>query len=83
MAPVDPASVVCPCRQHPMVEILINGQAAKTSDILTVYDNQTIEILNTDAEGRLIFTDSIAYARKNVKPDFIMDFATLTSWAAL
>ena len=66
----------------PLVENLINGQAAKTSDILTAYDKQTIEILNTDAEGRLILADSLAYACKNYKPDLVMDFATLTSWAS-
>ena len=65
----------------PLVENLINGQAAKTSDILTAYDKQTIEILDTDAEGRQILADSLAYACKNFKPDIIMDFATLTSWS--
>ena len=66
----------------PLVENLINGQAAKTSDILTAYDKQTIEILDTDAEGRLILADSIAYACKNYKPDMILDFATLSTFAS-
>lgn len=50
-------------------------------DVLTMYDGQTVEMLNADAEGRLILADALAYA-KQYKPALVMDFATLTGAAA-
>lgn len=57
------------------------GQNAITpGDVITMFDGQTVEVLNTDAEGRLILADAIAYADK-YDPEWIMDFATLTGSA--
>ncbi len=50
-------------------------------DIITMYDGTTVEVLNTDAEGRLILGDALAFAKK-YKPELVMDFATLTGAAA-
>lgn len=56
-----------------------NAYAA--DDILTMYDGTTVEVVNTDAEGRLILADAIAYAAKNYNPSLIIDAATLTGAA--
>lgn len=56
-----------------------NAYAA--DDILTMYDGTTVEVVNTDAEGRLILADAIAYAAKNYHPSLIVDAATLTGAA--
>ena len=56
-----------------------NAYAA--DDILTMYDGTTVEVINTDAEGRLILADAIAYAAKNYNPQLIIDAATLTGAA--
>lgn len=61
----------------PSVENLVSGAAYKLNEVFTSYDGQTVEILNTDAEGRLILADALAYARK-FEPDAIIDLATLT-----
>ena len=62
----------------PSSENLINGQAVKPGDIHEAYNSKTVEIVNTDAEGRLILCDSIAYGVEKYKPDFVIDLATLT-----
>ena len=59
-------------------ENMPGGNAVKPGDILTAYNGKTIEVLNTDAEGRLVLADVLAYVEKNYKPDSIIDFATLT-----
>ncbi len=59
-------------------ENLPSGRATKPGDILTAYNGKTIEVLNTDAEGRLILADALSYTEKNYKPDYIVDIATLT-----
>jgi len=56
----------------------IGEKSINPGDIFTSYDGTTVEIRNTDAEGRLILADTAAYAVKKYKPDFIFDFATLT-----
>lgn len=56
-----------------------NAYAA--DDILTMYDGTTVEVVNTDAEGRLILADAIAYAARNFNPALIIDAATLTGAA--
>lgn len=61
----------------PAVENLPSGIATKPGDIVKSMSGQTIEILNTDAEGRLILCDALTYARR-FKPDTIIDVATLT-----
>jgi len=61
----------------PAVENLPSGKATKPGDIVKSMSGQTIEILNTDAEGRLILCDALTYSRR-FKPDTIIDVATLT-----
>jgi leucyl aminopeptidase len=61
----------------PAVENLPSGTAQRPGDIVTAKDGTTIEVLNTDAEGRLILADAIAHAH-TFKPDWIIDQATLT-----
>jgi len=61
----------------PAVENLPSGKATKPGDIVKSMSGQTIEILNTDAEGRLILCDALTYSRR-FKPDAIIDVATLT-----
>ncbi|MBN1380831.1 MAG: leucyl aminopeptidase [Deltaproteobacteria bacterium] len=61
----------------PATENLPGGRALKPGDILKSMSGQTIEVLNTDAEGRLILADALSYAGK-FKPAFIIDLATLT-----
>jgi leucyl aminopeptidase len=62
----------------PLVENLPSGKAAKPGDVVKSYLGKTIEIINTDAEGRLILADAIAYARKAMGASRILDIATLT-----
>ncbi len=59
-------------------ENLVSGRAYKLGDVLTAMDGTTVEINNTDAEGRLTLGDAITYARTKIEPDEIFDFATLT-----
>ena len=61
----------------PAVENLPDGNACKPGDVVTSHSGQTIEILNTDAEGRLILCDALSYAER-YDPDTIIDVATLT-----
>lgn len=60
-----------------MVENMIDGAAYKADDILTTYSGQTVEVYNTDAEGRLTLADALTYATLQ-DPDYIVDAATLT-----
>lgn len=62
----------------PCAENLLGEKAIKPGDILTAYDGTTVEIKNTDAEGRLVLADAISYAVKHYKPEAIIDVATLT-----
>jgi leucyl aminopeptidase len=62
----------------PSTENLISGDAYKPSDILTSMSGKTVEIGNTDAEGRLILADAVTYAKKYFDPKVIFDLATLT-----
>ncbi|MEZ5987982.1 MAG: leucyl aminopeptidase [Planctomycetota bacterium] len=59
-------------------ENLPDGKAQKPGDIVTAMNGKTIEVLNTDAEGRLVLADALCYAVKNYDPDAIVDLATLT-----
>ncbi len=61
----------------PFVENMPGGNATKPGDIIRLYNGKTVEILNTDAEGRLVLADALAFANER-KPDFIVDVATLT-----
>jgi len=62
----------------PSSENLINGKATKPGDVVCAMNGTTIEVLNTDAEGRLILADALAYTDRKVKPDTVIDLATLT-----
>jgi leucyl aminopeptidase len=66
----------------PMVENMPSGTAFKPGDILTSYNGMTIEVQNTDAEGRLILADALAYADQ-FQPKYIIDMATLTGAALI
>lgn len=66
----------------PMTENLPGDGATKPGDILKFYNGKTAEVKNTDAEGRLILADALAYAHKNYKPDVMLDAATLTGACA-
>jgi leucyl aminopeptidase len=61
----------------PACENLLNGRAVKPGDVVTSMSGQTIEILNTDAEGRLVLCDALTYAER-FKPSAVIDIATLT-----
>lgn len=62
----------------PACENLPDGNSVKPGDILKSYTGKYVEILNTDAEGRLILGDALAYAIKTYRPDAVVDLATLT-----
>jgi leucyl aminopeptidase len=55
-----------------------DASSVKPGDVVTASNGLTIEVLNTDAEGRLILADALAYAEKTIKPDAMIDLATLT-----
>ena len=62
----------------PTSENMVDAGAIKPGDLVTAGNGMTIEVLNTDAEGRLILADALVYAGKKVKPDALIDLATLT-----
>ncbi|QUC64246.1 leucyl aminopeptidase [Nitrosopumilus sp. K4] len=62
----------------PSVENMPSGESYRPGDIIKLYNGKTAEILNTDAEGRLILADALSYGEKHYKPRAIIDFATLT-----
>ena len=64
----------------PLIENMPGQSAIKPGDIITAYNGKTIEVLDTDAEGRLIMACSLAYSKK-FKPKYLIDFATLTGQA--
>jgi len=61
----------------PMAENMVSGNATRPGDVLTMYGGKTVEVLNTDAEGRLVLADALVRAAEQ-KPDVIVDVATLT-----
>jgi leucyl aminopeptidase len=61
-----------------LVENMPDGKAYRPGDILTTMSGQTIEIINTDAEGRLVLADVLHYVNKRFKPKFMINLATLT-----
>ena len=64
-------------------ENMPGASAQRPGDIVTSYSGKTVEILNTDAEGRLILGDTLTYAARNYSPDAIIDLATLTGAAVI
>ena len=61
-----------------LVENMVSGNAQRPGDIVKSYSGKTIEILNTDAEGRLVLADALTFTEKKFQPKFIIDLATLT-----
>ena len=61
----------------PMAENMVSGHSTRPGDVLTMYGGKTVEVLNTDAEGRLVLADALVKATEQ-KPDLIVDVATLT-----
>ena len=61
-----------------LVENMPDGRATRPGDIVTSMSGQTIEVLNTDAEGRLVLADALTYTRQEFSPRFMVDLATLT-----
>jgi leucyl aminopeptidase len=61
-----------------LVENMPSGTAQRPGDIVKTMSGQTVEVLNTDAEGRLVLADAVWYAQEKYKPSFIIDIATLT-----
>jgi len=64
-----------------LAENAVSGAAYRPSDVVTHYGGTTVEIGNTDAEGRIVLADALAYADKVLRPDVIVDIATLTGAA--
>ena len=64
-------------------ENALSGTSQRPSDVITQYGGTTVEIINTDAEGRLVLADGLAYAIENLDPDYLVDIATLTGSATL
>ena len=62
----------------PIVENMPSGKATRPGDIIRSYEGKTIEVGNTDAEGRLILIDAMSYVIKRYKPHLLIDLATLT-----
>lgn len=62
----------------PLVENMPSGDACRPADVITSYAGKTIEILNTDAEGRVILVDALTYVQQKYKPCAVIDLATLT-----
>ncbi|NCD42328.1 MAG: peptidase M17, partial [Bacteroidia bacterium] len=65
----------------PATDNRVDGNAVVSGDVLTLYNGTTVEVLNTDAEGRLILADALAYANQ-YQPKIVIDLATLTGAAA-
>jgi len=62
----------------PACENMPSGKALKPGDVVTAMNGKTVEVITTDAEGRMILADAISYAEKYLKPKIIIDIATLT-----
>jgi leucyl aminopeptidase len=62
----------------PLAENMVSGSAYRPGDVVRHYGGQTSEILNTDAEGRVVLADALAYAARRLRPDLLVDLATLT-----
>ncbi len=75
------ADIDCPVRVTGLVaaaENAVGGNAIRPGDVLRHYGGRTSEVRNTDAEGRLVMADALAYAAAEIKPDVLVDVATLT-----
>ncbi len=77
------AAAECKIKQNfavviPIVENAIGSESYKPGDVYKSYSGKTVEITNTDAEGRLILADALTYVSKKLQPDVVVDIATLT-----
>lgn len=75
------AAVDCPVRVVglvPAAENAIDGDAVRPGDVVRHYGGRTTEVTNTDAEGRVVLADALAYATSELEPDVVVDVATLT-----
>lgn len=70
--PINIVAAVC------SAENMLGGGAFRPSDVVTIYGGKTVEVLDTDAEGRVVLADGLSYVRKHYKTDLIVDLATLT-----
>jgi leucyl aminopeptidase len=61
-----------------LVENMPDGKAQRPGDVITSMSGQTIEVINTDAEGRLVLCDAMTWAQRTYKPEYLIDLATLT-----
>jgi len=61
-----------------LVENMPDGKAQRPDDVVKSMSGQTIEVLNTDAEGRLVLADALTYTQQKFKPEIVIDLATLT-----
>jgi leucyl aminopeptidase len=61
-----------------LVENMPGGNAQRPGDVVTTMSGQTVEVINTDAEGRLVLADALAYVQRNYNPKTVIDLATLT-----
>jgi leucyl aminopeptidase len=66
-----------------LAENTVSATAQRPSDVITHYGGTTVEVINTDAEGRLVLADGLAYADQHLNPDYLIDVATLTGAASL
>jgi leucyl aminopeptidase len=66
-----------------MAENAISATAQRPSDVIKHYGGTTVEVINTDAEGRLVLADGLAFADATLDPDYLVDIATLTGAATL
>ena len=66
-----------------LAENALSGTSQRPSDVIKHYGGTTVEVINTDAEGRLVLADGLAYADKHLAPDYLIDIATLTGAATL
>jgi leucyl aminopeptidase len=64
-------------------ENALSGSSQRPSDVIKHYGGKTVEVINTDAEGRLVLADGLAFADINLDPDYVVDIATLTGAASL
>jgi leucyl aminopeptidase len=71
-APINVIGIV------PTTENMPGGRALKPGDVLTSASGKTVEVINTDAEGRLVLADAVTYVQRNFKPATVIDLATLT-----
>jgi len=66
----------------PLAENMPGGKAIRPGDVLTTYNGKTIEVMSTDAEGRLLFVDAVPYTIEKYEPELLVNIATLTGSAA-